>query len=164
MNVLFLDIDGVLVPEAPFSCYSNVYQYEDGEFDESCLECLKEIMNTFPNNSLVLSSDWRRSPERRQTVRRVLENHGISSFIDCTPETTCYDWRGRVNEICMWLNEHIEGLNKWVVVDDMLMHFDRNTVRDIDYDVWKEKGLMVHVDRFQGLQDEDVIKILEHFS
>ena len=70
-KVLFLDIDGVVQTNTP------------GQISQQLLEHIKTIVDQ-SKCSIVLSSDWRRSPQGCDAVRRSLRLKGLD-FLDHTP-------------------------------------------------------------------------------
>ena len=118
MNVIFLDIDGVL----------NSWQYDhlyrsvnDGNVDETRLPLLKHLVEQ-TNAKIILSSSWRKHWNKDASlcdpVGLELENlfsqYQLSIF-DKTPELPNND---REEEIMMWLNQN-QSVTHFVVIDDM---------------------------------------------
>lgn len=100
---LFLDVDGVL---------NNTMC--DGWFDNFNLSNLKHLCGLLHGPKIVLSSDWRRTPNNIARVKLELNHSGLDIF-DTTPILT--DVRQRHEEITMWLssNDH----ERCIILDDM---------------------------------------------
>lgn len=113
--IIFLDIDGVLVPFG-----DDVPTYP--VFLPRCVEALKFILASVPTAKVVFSSTWR-LPAHVNRLHEQWAEHGFpeSLTIDGTP-----DLRGDANvsrlhrrglEIRAWLDANPE-LTRWVVIDD----------------------------------------------
>ncbi len=119
VNVIFLDIDGVLNP------YPNQRQnMEAGTDDTSVLkldsECMKVLRRIIEKTGakLVLSSSWRCEEwyggfASKENVERQLQEYGMG-LLDSTPVLPVYD-RGK--EILCYLQEHPE-VEKFLILDD----------------------------------------------
>ena len=119
VNVIFLDIDGVLNP------YPNQRQnMEAGTEDTSVLkldsECMKVLRRIIEKTGakLVLSSSWRCEEwyggfASKENVERQLQEYGMR-LLDATPVLPVYD-RGK--EILCYLQEHPE-VEKFLILDD----------------------------------------------
>ena len=117
MNVIFLDIDGVL----------NSWQYDhlhrtvhDGNIDETRLILLKYLVEK-SNAKIILSSSWRKHWNKDKSLcdsigielETLFSKYQLSIF-DKTPEIPN---NNRAEEIKMWLNQH-KAVN-FVIIDDM---------------------------------------------
>ena len=84
LNVIFLDIDGVMVTRNSITKHQNTK-----DFDESCVEQLNRILATKENIGIVITSTWRIGLAL-DDMRAILEAQGIKgNIIGLTP-------RGRV--------------------------------------------------------------------
>ncbi len=101
MKVVFLDVDGVIVP---WDC-----------FDETCLQNLKAIIDR-TGAVIVLTSTWRLARATRSILVDELEARNIAAPYDDVPDFGQTS-SARVQEILAWLAEHPEVTN-WVVLDD----------------------------------------------
>jgi HAD domain in Swiss Army Knife RNA repair proteins len=135
MNVIFLDIDGVMQPYAtmqqgnqqdaialrkklanyvnpeiaalPIHTVRAVYQ----DWSQSSIENLRKLLINF-NAKIVISSSWREC-ETIQTIRTIFSIHGLDSYIlDVTPILT-----HRVTEVAAYLAQHTE-IQRFVIFDD----------------------------------------------
>lgn len=115
MKVIFLDIDGVLVTRRP------------GVFEENLLRNLQRVVEE-TGSQIVLSSDWRRHPQARQEVARVLATVGLS-FISCTPCMSPY-LAQRPTEIMTWKRDFRKSgdptVTHWVAIDDRELVHERH--------------------------------------
>eukprot|EP00747_Dinoflagellata_sp_TGD_P049233 gnl/TRDRNA2_/TRDRNA2_146080_c0_seq7.p2 gnl/TRDRNA2_/TRDRNA2_146080_c0~~gnl/TRDRNA2_/TRDRNA2_146080_c0_seq7.p2 ORF type:complete len:292 (+),score=53.60 gnl/TRDRNA2_/TRDRNA2_146080_c0_seq7:586-1461(+) len=146
-SIIFLDIDGVLLPLDKGGLPTITL---DGEvlpirskkpFVPEALTALKYIVHK-TGARLVLSSEWRRSKELREEVEMALRAVGTSQLHDFTdvfeareevvvgtpsaPDghgTMILRWaERRAREISSWLREHPE-VKRWVALDDLDLRF-----------------------------------------
>ena len=118
MNVIFLDIDGVL----------NSWQYDhlyrtviDGNIDETRLVLLKYLVEK-SNAKIILSSSWRKQWNKDTSLcdsigielENIFSKYQLSIF-DKTPELPN---NNRAEEIKMWLNQN-KAVTHFVIIDDM---------------------------------------------
>jgi len=115
MRVIFLDLDGVLVPDGQFPY-----------FKSDLVENLKSVVDA-TSAKIVLSSDWRRQRHLAEQARRTLRAYGLD-FIDCTPSLS-HDVAQRPTEILQWKNEYSKStslslsvrqkrISAWIAIDD----------------------------------------------
>ena len=138
MNILFLDVDGVL----------NNY-ISEGSFSEFNLLNLKELCSRI-EFKIVLSSDWRRTDKAKNIVKHKLKEFDLR-ISSCTPVKLSLD--DRKDEIRMWLND-----NEWskaLIIDDM-------SKKACDPEM--ENVTFFRINYKLGLTAEDVDKICELFS
>ncbi|CCW62511.1 unnamed protein product [Phytomonas sp. EM1] len=141
--VIFLDIDGVLLPVPRFT-------FGGGELTASCVERLQQIIDNAGGKekvTIILSSTWRNSPEMVQRLNRYFKEV-VGDAIPCveggTPngtiiisQVTYYPndpteqrlVRDRVDEIYRWIHTHItdhpEAIGgRWFAIDDMQLDVD----------------------------------------
>lgn len=135
MNVIFLDIDGVL--NSNLWNESHQKEIKEGTLIDRELVSLLAILVKTTNTKIILSSGWRfwfnekMSPLRTEAERLVeflaLENIFI---YDCTPDLTTEEIRKtkrfslvKAQEILKWIELHDE-VNRWIVIDDLDLHND----------------------------------------
>lgn len=116
MNVIFLDIDGVL------NGYETAEQSPEGftGIDDEKVALLAEIAQLF-HAEIVLSSDWRLSFNKDRDTKYLLEKlnkYGLK-ITDFTPNISS-QLRGA--EISVWLDQHKE-VEQYVVLDDNKFDF-----------------------------------------
>lgn len=120
MNVIFLDIDGVLNP------YPNQRKNMEArtgdtsvlKLDSKCMKVLKQIIEK-TGAKIILSSTWRCEEwyggfASKENVQRQLQEYGMELW-DSTPVLPVYD-RGK--EILCYLQEHPEVENYLILDDD----------------------------------------------
>lgn len=113
--IIFLDIDGVLVPYAPDtpSCH---------QFYPRCVEALKSILVAVPGARVVFSTTWR-LPQHVNALHEQWTAHGFPKglAIDGTPDlredASLPRMYRRGYEIRSWLDTHPD-VTRWVVIDD----------------------------------------------
>lgn len=128
MNVIFLDVDGVLIAFGPSK--------KTGTFDDDCLSNLKEIVKK-TDAKIVISSSWREDKTGMALLMHNLEKIGINKdqIVDMTPELhtlggevwdddkDCFvggdGWTGkRGHEIETWLLANLTKVDRFVIIDD----------------------------------------------
>lgn len=117
--ILFLDIDGVLLPfpeHTPSSC--------GAYFPDINLESFAAIVEALPDLLVVLSSTWRVSNKMQQQVLDSFNIYGytfggplasIKGFFDITDPNYHSE---RQHEIFRWLSQHNAIERAWVALDD----------------------------------------------
>lgn len=120
MNVLFLDIDGVLNSVDWYMRRKedeNAAAYHDWAYDLDpvALGLLKKLMADVPDLNIVISSSWRMSHSLETFKRKLAPMIGIEPkrIAGMTPSLS----RGRGEEIKQWLNEH-PAVTKFAIIDD----------------------------------------------
>lgn len=135
MNVLFLDIDGVLNSRKFFMEGTN--DTEDYPFNTIDLKSLKLLSKFVSSNNLeiVLSSSWRVIHSLKEINEFFLGYGFCKPIIDKTPriwwsKEERYRFE-RGNEIKTWLNDHSKNVSKFVIFDD-----DNDLESYLKYHVW----------------------------
>lgn len=129
MDVLFLDMDGVLLPFG-----DNVNSsLEKKLFPDETLAALSLILAELPNTVIVLSSTWRVRPEYRSEIIESFQMYGkqhggplatIEKFHD---HTDINNHSERQWEIKHWLTTTQTNVRAWVALDDEeLIHGESN--------------------------------------
>lgn len=136
-KVIFLDVDGVLLPAGSVETI-----FIDGvalpvrdtikeqDFNGVALDNLRSIVQ-HTGSSIVLSSEWRRSETLSSSIAAVLKGNDIPVFRDSTPilkprpdlaasklDPAIVWCERRAREIGKWLKEHKEVI-AWVAIDDL---------------------------------------------
>lgn len=140
MKVLFLDFDGVL-NLWPAPSRSGVFH------KESCIN-LEMLLNKVPDLKIVVSSAWR--VYGLDAVRDILKSNGIDPrrIIDITGDEQDSNNRNhRGYQVQCWLDRN-PYVKDFAIVDD-----------ESDFENVKDK--LVKTDRFIGLTQSNVEKILE---
>ncbi|KPA79092.1 hypothetical protein ABB37_05617 [Leptomonas pyrrhocoris] len=141
--VVFLDIDGVLLPVPKFT-------FGGGELSADCVQRLARLIDRLGGRdrvTIVLSSTWRTQPammERLNAFMQAAAAGSIPTVRGGTPNgtvlvsTVAYYAdnpseqrlvRDRVDEICRWLHTHVtdhpEAIGgRWFAIDDMKLDVD----------------------------------------
>lgn len=121
MKILFLDIDGVLVPFNEIKKrvnYEEIYNFY--MFDKGCVDVLNEIINTV-DFEIIVSSDWRHHYTLSQ-LQTIFDLNGINKKILGVTNSKLYQTAQTLdNDRCFEIEETVEKLNpdKWCAVDDM---------------------------------------------
>jgi hypothetical protein len=113
VNVIFLDIDGVLINRRSLVFASG----KQSKADLDCVAALNHIVSS-TNSKIVVSSTWRM--QGFDSVRDKLYQWGvIDSIIDSTPVTKLLS---RGEEIQLWIDEHssrhCDHVDNFVILDD----------------------------------------------
>lgn len=121
MRIIFLDIDGVLNSNAFFDTNP-----DNVEIDNTFVERLVKLYNTYPDTKIVLSSYWRylsaNNKSKQYFYSKMKENN--LDVIDETPLSypgTTQFINNRPIEIKLWLNDHPE-IKKWVSIEDDFLY------------------------------------------
>ena len=138
MNIIFLDIDGVM--NSTEDRFSTELENKDYWIR------LKRLTDE-TNSAIVLSSSWRIIERLTNLVKEKLKKYNIK-YIDRTPYLS-----GRGNEIKTWLESTDVKIDKFVIIDD--------EVSDI-IDLFPNN--VVKTDMEKGLQDKDVDKAVKILS
>lgn len=166
MNIVFLDIDGVLNSQAYFNNLIHLGTVDDcfhDEIDESKLPLLKQIVNE-NNAKIVLSSTWRELDQPNDDsvysmwlyLINTLAKVGLEIY-DKTPQIGMK----RTKEIKKWLEKH-DDVKAWISLDDDCW--------EEDYEEIGLGGHLVHTVFFGhdinkgGLQKEHVILAKQLFD
>lgn len=110
--IIFLDIDGVLVPSTTRS---------DSFGGSSQLKCFSSIIQV-TKAQIVLSSNWRLSPAHSILVCEIFERAGLRRPIGATLDLS-REHKTREHEITEWIKQNSEFIhgNAWITIDDMLL-------------------------------------------
>lgn len=121
---IFLDIDGVLVPEKRFERPVPLTDFM--QFDPGCLRAFESVLDLYPNIKVVISSSWREvfpfekipplfSPK---IAPRVV---GATPFLD--PKVIHQTKYVRYEEVLAYLRQQSAEGTPWVAIDDIPEHF-----------------------------------------
>ena len=142
MNIIFLDIDGVLATRAT--------RFAGDHFDPECAKHLKEIIDR-TDSYVVISSTWRYNRALWQFAA-LFDAVGIdgSRVLDVTPMSdkkrgSLYVSKSRGAEISEWLRHAGSKyrIGRYIVIDD-------------DSDVQPHEKRWVKTDTYKGLSKENV--------
>jgi hypothetical protein len=109
-NIIFLDIDGILVNIRNYKAIKNFPQFE-----EEWINNLKEIINE-TNSYIVISSTWRTSGLKK--LKSVFHSYGIEKerILDITPIGKPFQFKSRWEEIKEWLSKN--ECDNYAIIDD----------------------------------------------
>lgn len=131
-NIIFLDHDGVLCLAHNWGSRKKTKRDFD-DFDQECVSILNNILDTFPNTEIVVSSDWRLYEEDLLTMQYHYIQMGVKKFpIDYTPDLSNdksvrqYKAKMRANEILKYCQEHQAEIETWVAIDDLDLNLPAN--------------------------------------
>jgi len=135
-RVIFLDIDGVMLPAGytervmvDGELVPVLPNVQDPGFSPVALSALRMVFQQ-TGASVVLSSEWRRTEDLKNSVGMALRTRGLPQLRGCTtkalkPRPECLEAHEviafaerRAREIGDWLRQHPEVLS-WVVLDDV---------------------------------------------
>ena len=126
MNIIFLDIDGVLNAEDDFGQgKNNPHIGHNRGISTSKVKLLKEIVDA-SNASIVLVSSWKKrymkylnnkEDEVGEYLFNKLNEVGLSIY-DTTSRYDYDDGKSRGVEIALWLIDHKSEVDKYIVLDD----------------------------------------------
>lgn len=133
MKIIFLDIDGVLIPYG---------QRDNRVLDEKCVWRLKEIIAA-TGADVVLSSSWRIGTVREVITKMLGE--WMVEILDVTPT----EGRYRGHQIQLWLQQN-KYRDQYLILDDEVGSFPDNLLRHA-----------IVVDPYNGLTDADVDRAIE---
>lgn len=157
MNIVFLDIDGVLNSMPYFESIKDTRDRTHNEIDESKLPLLKRIVEE-NNAHIVLSSTWRDLEHEEETNCYVMWQYLVNSLAKYDMKImskTPLIAQKRPLEIKAWLDNRVDKEDiKWISLDD-----DCN---EEDYEECGIGGHLVHTKFFTydindgGLQEKHV--------
>lgn len=146
MNIIFLDIDGVLNNRATIWFTTNC-------IDTNCLSLFLETIKEIPECKIVLSSSWRN--ENKAKFKELIRHtqayllYRLFPFFHadyCTPKLKGI----RGLEIKQWLDCHQEDVHKYLCIDD-------------DTDYLPEQPLL-QINRHTGFSFIDTFAVRNHFG
>mmetsp|Transcript_140307 Transcript_140307/g.391176 ORF Transcript_140307/g.391176 Transcript_140307/m.391176 type:complete len:265 (-) Transcript_140307:143-937(-) len=170
-RVVFLDIDGVLLPAGSVEtiivdgvALPVRERMSESDFSAAALSNLRSIIQQ-TGASVVLSSEWRRTEAMRNSIGVALRSQDLPQLRDVTrvlpvrPELQRGDpaivWcERRAREITMWLKQHSE-VTSWVALDDLDFNW-ADSVRAPGTPLMKCRSVLT--DPKRCLTDEDAAK------
>ena len=103
MNIIFLDVDGVLnTTSGKDFCFHEMHVGE-GQLNSDCLYRLKRIIDKIADCQIVLSTSWRTSEWRIGKLKHYLGTHGIDPDIVIGKTTRLGS--SRTEQILTWVEK-----------------------------------------------------------
>ena len=122
---VFLDIDGVLVPEKKFD--KRVLQKDIIKFDPGCLNEFENVLRRYPKTKIVISSSWREMYSLQKISSLFSPDIGMR-VIGVTPylhpiviETNQHI---RQQGVLEYLRQKNEKNPQWVAIDDIAEFYE----------------------------------------
>lgn len=144
MNIVFLDIDGVLNSEKWYNSkeYKDLWNPLNESFDTKALNTLNYLINKI-NWKIVISSSWR-SHFNLEELSKELYSLGINcDIIWITPnyeKEKRLEWlkKSRWNEVKLWLEDNKDIITQYVILDDNDDFLEEQKVHfiHINWKVW----------------------------
>lgn len=178
-KVIFLDIDGVLLPAGETEVLlvdgefvPRLPNIQEANFNATALDALRMIFHHV-GASIVLSSEWRRTEELRHAVGIALRTRGLPQIRGLT--TTALKQRPalqkadrtiafverRAREIGDWL-QHNPGVKAWVALDDLNFIW-ADGVRAKGSPLLKSRSVRIDAVKCMSEQDAmEAVRILRH--
>jgi len=139
MNIIFLDIDGVLNNTHTITNTPDI-------LDELCVIRLHKILK-YTNARIVISSSWReRSDSHIKLLYETFSKCGINPNVVIS-KTPSLSGQSRGDEIREWLANN-RNVKNWIAIDDMKLDLEN----------------FIQIDYNYGLTDNDVEKVVGFFG
>lgn len=178
INIIFLDIDGVLnyCPPAPSNSYN--CKFPNGEeIEPKIIKKFNKVFDKYPELKIVVSSSWRGNMKKVVWALRIAGFNYIENIIGYTPRAQAIHYKDgditkpleppftilherRGQQILKWLLDHpgIQSrINKFLIIDD--------ETNDIcgkkGFEFLKENTLQTNPDT--GLTHENIQFIIDYF-
>jgi hypothetical protein len=124
---IFLDIDGVLIPEKRFT--QAVDREDYCKFDPDCLQKFEDVLRRYPHALVVISSSWREIFPF-EFVRPLFSPDIVDRVVGFTPflykKVTADLEFVRYHEVLEYLHQNNLENSLWVAVDDIREHYPEN--------------------------------------
>ena len=168
MNILFLDVDGVLNSKQHFLATKDIKTppadtLNDADLftmkrdtNKNNMWCLEYILDNVPDLKIVISSSWRNHYDI-ESFKELFKIYGLDGnrIIGKTPKRFSSE---RVHEIHMWLDDFINDkenpMPRWIALDDHKI-FELHSAEELNE---------VLTDNWVGLTLPDAFKVIKHFK
>lgn len=163
MNIIFLDIDGVLNSND----FANKHYEETGKgllmydfLDPNAVDGMVEFLDKHPDIRLVISSSWRYGNVHK-TIKFFTKN-GMMSLVSYIIGDTPRSYSGERGKEIQWFLEHVgtDVMGDFILDNDIKI--DRYViVDDDDYDLLdsQKENHLVKIDGVHGITNKDYEKI-----
>ncbi|MEG4069139.1 HAD domain-containing protein [Microcoleus sp. Pol11C2] len=144
--LIFLDIDGVLIPNRIYEKYAEPENII--KFNSACLNHLENVLRSYPNVRVVISSSWREifpfeviqplfSPD---IAIRII---GFTPFLN--PKNIHQDKYLRHQEVLEYLRQNQAENSPWVAIDHIPEHYppDAPVVAIDDYNGFDQNSAKI---------------------
>ncbi|MDJ0716787.1 MAG: HAD domain-containing protein [Prochloraceae cyanobacterium] len=125
---IFLDIDGVLVPEKKFE--NSIAQEDFLKFDPTCLQIFEDVLQRYPKVLVGISSSWR-DVFPLEVVRTFFSSSIASRIVGFTPlldtESSEPSQYFRYQEVLEFLRDRNASDDSWIAIDDIRDYYPPNT-------------------------------------
>lgn len=174
-QIIFLDIDGVMLPERAYALPENVAEVKSAgsmsfarpervALHPEAVDALSQLGARHPEAKLVLCSSWRHNLGVAPTIA-CLTRHGVDQ--DFWHEDPACPWvpptayaaelgattsSSKAADILAWLNKHLGAISTWVVLDD-----DGDLVDTLQ--AAPVPGSVLQIDTARGLTEQDLDRI-----
>ena len=144
--LIFLDIDGVLIPNRIHEKYAapeNIMK-----FNSACLNHFENVLRSYPNARVVISSSWREIFSF-EVIPPLFSPDIASRIIGCTPflnPKNIYQHKYlRHQEVLEYLRQNQAENSPWVAIDDIPEHYppDAPVVAIDDYNGFEPNSAKV---------------------
>lgn len=163
VDVIFLDMDGVMLPFGNDDNASSSTATNDDEtknlFPSQTLAALSYILREIPTAVLVLSSTWRVRPEYCSEVIQNFQQYGkqhgacerLATMDDFYDVTDIHTHSERQEEIHNWLVLNKDRIRAWIALDDEELILGKPNERFRD----EFEGRVVKTESSVGLTKDD---------
>lgn len=156
MKILFLDIDGVFIPERAYYMATQTRPIVK-TFDPCVVGMVNRICKD-TGAQLVIHSSWVRTAlhEVPSVLEHMIEQGLLREYFH-EDHTAKYRFSGdRWLAITDWLDDHLDDVEAWCVLDDDLVPRDWSVLREVD------RGLVIQTDFDEGLTLRQFHEVRNH--
>lgn len=152
MTWVFIDIDGVLVPEKQFKNLVGIENFL--KFDPICLQLFEDVLEAHPDVLVGITSSWR-DLFPLEIVRNLFSANITSRVVGFTPlldsEDDGISQYYRYLEIQAFLEARNSSEDTWVAINDSTLHYPSDTP-------------MVITDPYEGFDRNAAETLEQHLS
>lgn len=160
INIIFLDIDGVVNNDETKEKFHGYYGIDNQLFYLFCQILYKTKSNPIPTK-VVLSSTWRIEDKSCVNVVNHFVDFGFYDAIIGRTPVFPFDY-GRGQEIKKWVIDNKSIINKYVILDDDLNAID-GIIKDKDKDKNIPCKFITTMEKY-GITSRDVINVIDFFN